>query len=382
MAYIQKSKFLRLLITGLTILTLVLSVSTIIRPVAAGTLTNASDTIEDSDLNITNVEHLIDFVAATTVGPGGSIVVTFESGITVDAASTSITIATSSVKSGATGLPVGGAVSYVTGQSIVLDLYATITAATQYGFRITAGIDNPSAVGSKTVTIKSNSADSNGNSEVPSTGTDVDEAEIRVAFVDDVTVTATVGSTLTFVISPVASSQSIKGLSTTVSSTTTTIPFLTLTVDTPAIAAQTLSVITNADDGYTVTLEQTQNLTSAGGADIDCLDDGSCLNASGTYAVWSSPAATLGSEATYGHFGFTTEDNTLGGGCTDDEFSTNKWGGLSGSTSDEVMCHDGPADGSTEDEGLVKVGFQVEVSALQEAGDYTNALTYICTPTY
>ena len=48
----------------------------------------------------------------------------------------------------------------------------------------------------------------------------------------------------------------------------------------------------------------------------------------------------------------------------------------------EVMYHGGPADGSMQDKGSVEVAYRIQITALQEAGDYTNTLTYVATPTY
>jgi hypothetical protein len=48
----------------------------------------------------------------------------------------------------------------------------------------------------------------------------------------------------------------------------------------------------------------------------------------------------------------------------------------------EVMYNGSPSDGSTQNVGLAKVAYRVQISALQEAGDYTNTLTYTVTPTY
>jgi hypothetical protein len=46
------------------------------------------------------------------------------------------------------------------------------------------------------------------------------------------------------------------------------------------------------------------------------------------------------------------------------------------------MYHNGPSDGLTADIGTTTVAYTVGITALQEAGDYSNTLTYICTPTY
>jgi hypothetical protein len=47
------------------------------------------------------------------------------------------------------------------------------------------------------------------------------------------------------------------------------------------------------------------------------------------------------------------------------------------------MGHDGPADGTTDGVGDAYIGYQVQISPLQEAGDdYTTTLRYVITPTF
>jgi hypothetical protein len=46
------------------------------------------------------------------------------------------------------------------------------------------------------------------------------------------------------------------------------------------------------------------------------------------------------------------------------------------------MYSSGPADSLTDDIGSTSVAYSLEISALQESGDYSNTLTYVCTPTY
>ena len=80
--------------------------------------------------------------------------------------------------------------------------------------------------------------------------------------------------------------------------------------------------------------------------------------------------------------GLHTDDsdlNSLGGY---DDFSTNLFAGLNSTDPMPIMHHNGPSDGSTEDKGAVNVIYQAEIGSLQEAGDYENTLTYICTPTF
>jgi hypothetical protein len=145
----------------------------------------------------------------------------------------------------------------------------------------------------------------------------------------------------------------------------------------PTTLAQSLSVATNARNGYTVTLNQNQNLLSSTGADIDRFQDDT---PPGSPAAWASPSGSLGSENTYGHMGITTEDATLAGG---DDFGSDLWAGDFVNNAREVLYHDGPADGITANEGSTTVGFKAEIMAFQEAGtDYQAVITYVATPVF
>ncbi len=238
---------------------------------------------------------------------------------------------------------------------------------------------NPDSVASQTINILTETDAS----------AELEKVDVVVAIIDDVTVTATVSSALTFEIAAVNSGQTVNGSDTTVTTTATTIPFSTLTAGTPAIAAQDLTVTTNADDGFTVTMFQDNNLGSEAGSDINGFQ--SALDtwvANSAPETWVDPNTydVLDDVSTYGHFGYTTQDTSLGVG-TADRFDSNKWASFTTedggtSTNLEIFYHDGPADGSTEHIGSTRTGFQVETTALQEAGDYTNTITYICTPTY
>jgi hypothetical protein len=73
-------------------------------------------------------------------------------------------------------------------------------------------------------------------------------------------------------------------------------------------------------------------------------------------------------------------------GITSDDtnyFGSNLWAGDILVTPRAIYTHNGPVDGTTTGEGTTRVGYQIEISNLQEAGqDYTNTLTYIATPTF
>jgi len=353
----------------------------------AASLTDVKDTISDSDLGV-DANHEIKFTVTGAVPADGQIKITFDAaGQNFDL--TGVVVGDIDLNVGGTERTLGttqtdtvdGVTIDTTNDYILFDL-ATSTGAisantaviVEIGTNATGGtnqINNPTTAGSYKILIETKDT----------ANALIDSAEAMVAIIEDVVVTATVSATLTFTVSGVASGQEVNGAWTDITSTATTIPFGTLTVNSSTTAAQDLSVTTNADDGFVVTIFQDQNLTSAGGSDIDCFDDGVCVDYTSATA-WSAPAGTLDQENTYGHFGITSEDNSLGTNCASDYYGSDLWAGLSGTTQAEVMCHTGPADGSTAHKGATRVGFTVEINALQEAGDYTNTITYIVTPTY
>ena len=136
--------------------------------------------------------------------------------------------------------------------------------------------------------------------------------------------------------------------------------------------AQDLTVVTNASNGFQVTVEHDGNLRSSSGADIDGFIDGAWTD---TPTAWQPPATTLNDEDTYGHMGISSDDTGF-------SFTEDEW--ISASTTPRVMFdHPNSTDGSTTGEGTTRIAYQIEISALQEAGnDYTNTLTYIATPTF
>ncbi len=125
-------------------------------------------------------------------------------------------------------------------------------------------------------------------------------------------------------------------------------------------------------------MQQDGTLESSNLSDIDGFIDGAYTN---TPVVWQAPANTLLNENTWGHWGLTSDDTDLNAG----EFTSgggNKWVAAS-TTPRQIFSHGGPADGVTQDVGSATIGYQVEISPLQEAADdYTTTLMYIATPTF
>ena len=127
---------------------------------------------------------------------------------------------------------------------------------------------------------------------------------------------------------------------------------------------------------FVVTVQNSGNLLSSNGADIDGFIDGAYTN---TPALWASPTNNIANENTWGHWGITSSDD-----INTSEFSTGGTKFVSASTTArQIFGHTGPADGTTANIGSTTVGYKIQITPLQEAADdYSTTLTYIATPVF
>jgi len=305
----------------------------------------AKDTISDSDPSATNITHDFEFNLNTAATSSAVLRITWPSEF-------------SDISESAT-CPNGGTAS-TTGK--VLDCTGVFLVSTSTITDLSATSTNPSTAGSYAIEMQ----------VLNEGGTEIENAQVRVYIIDNVDVTATVPATLTFTVRGTTSGAVINGEATTADSATTTLSFGTISDTNQKVLGQTLEVSTNASDGFAVTVAQTANLTNAGGDDIDSF-------ATSTTAIWSAPTVDLDDENTFGWMGVTSDDTDI------TAFSGTKYSGLDFPSSVApltVFSHDGPADGSTQDKGLAHVAFSLQISDVQEAGDYSTTITYVCTPTY
>ena len=339
--------------------------------VAAGQLTNVSDTISDSTPSH-GASHVVQYTSPSPLSVGTTVKIGFDPGTNNFSVASLNNGDISAV--GFTPVTFCGAASdemQIVVNNTANDRNVTFTVCP--GDTVPAGtititfanskITNPAAEGSYIVRIS---------------GTQPNSGDARVAIINQAQLTASVDTSLTFSIYGVASSTTVNGDPVQTSTTTTAIliPFGTLQPGVPKMAAQRLTVGTNARNGFIVTIKENQNLTSSNGADIDLFKDG---NANITPVAWAAPSATLGSENTYGHIGVTSEDADLNGG----EFTGDKFAGNFGTTSRVIFSNSGAADALTPNVGSTTIGYKIQISSLQEAGnDYTNTLTYVCTPSF
>ena len=340
----------------------------------AANLTSISNTLSDSEPAVVS-NHFIQFIVPTSspgVIAGGTIVVQFPAGFVMGTvAFGDVDLSINGTDATLAAAPAGatwGAV--VSGQNLTLTSGSGTVTAGQI-VRIEVGTN--ATFGTAGVNRVTNPAVN--SYEFVVTAGAADTGRTRVAIIANVLVTAIVNTSFTFVVTGLATSTAVNGTSTTGSTTATTIPFGVLTAGQIKTMAQRLNVTTNARNGFVVTVEQDQNLLSSTGADIDGFIDGAYTN---TPVAWVSPTNTILNENTWGHWGLTSEDSNLNA----DEFGSALFVAAS-TTPRQIFSHTGPADGLTADIGETDIGYQIQISALQEAGDdYSTILTYIATPTF
>ncbi len=335
----------------------------------AANVISFSNTLSDSEPGVVS-NHTLSFVTPTGLVAGNSISIDFgtaifgnidsldEGDVDLNIAGVEKTLAASA--SGATwGVSAAGSVVTITSGTDVIGTNATVTI--EIGTNATTGgtgvhrILNP-AVGSYEIIVDLEGSDTGAT---------------RVAIVNVVTVTAAVETIFNFTVTGVNADQGVNTATTTSTSTPTAIPFGILALDTPATAAQDLQVSTNAANGFVVTVQTDHQLLSATGADIDGFADGAYTTSP---IAWASPTKAIGNENTYGHWGLTSDDTGYFGSAEYASAST---------TPVEIFSHNGPVDGAEAGVGITRVGYTVEITALQEAGDdYTATLTYVATPVF
>ena len=344
------------LIAFWTILSLALAFLPITTGTEAAQLLQAKDTITDSKPGAT-AKHTFTFTTQTEIPTSGKIEVTFN--VSGNPGNFNL--------SGATITCPGSGSGSTTTNSVICS-YTTGSLATGTYNLIVNNVVSPNATGSYLLTIETRNASDQR----------LDYAEVRIALVSGVTVTAHVPALLTFEVKGVNAGTRVESGTTTVTSTATTINFGTVNAGTEYLTAQKLVVSTNANYGFSVKVWQNQNLTNAMGNDIDKFKDG----VTSTPQTWATPTANPGFEDTYGHFGLRSDDSDV-----ELNYGTNLWVGFYGDGSayqHEVLKSTRPTagEGDSQGDGWDYTEYKLQISALQEAGDYQNTLTYICTPTY
>lgn len=214
----------------------------------------------------------------------------------------------------------------------------------------------------------------------------LDQSNIKVAVIEGVLVSATVQETLSVTIAGVASSTSVCGVTTDVTTTATAVPWGTISsFGAFQEAAQTVTVSTNADAGYVVKAEENDQMGKDGvtctgptaGESVSCIQDTTCGASAcdhDTTADWTG----------VGYYGL---GYTLSG--TDATFAYNSGGTFmsrqfadqetTGPAEDKqtIMSNGGPVASSQ-----VSLCYRLNVSATQPAGYYYNKVQLTATATF
>ncbi len=189
----------------------------------------------------------------------------------------------------------------------------------------------------------------------------LDSVTIAYVYTDGQSVSITIDPTLSFSVAGVASGGTVNSATTNVTTTSTAVPLGTPTISTNQIAAQDITVSTNAGAGYTVYTRYTAKPTSG----ANTLNDWTGSNATPT------TFSAAGTEA----FGYTTNDFTLGTG-TAARFSSNKWAAFTTSNL-EVAYDAAPVSAQT-----TRVGYQVGIAGATKAGSYITTVIFTATPVF
>lgn len=196
------------------------------------------------------------------------------------------------------------------------------------------------------------------------TSSAVDSGTASFIWTTGQSVSLTVDPTISFSLALVGVGQTVNSKAITVATTTSTIPFSTVTSSANAVAAHDATVTTNAGSGYTVYVKYSAAPTSSGNSIDDLV---TCTN------LVPCSFSGAGTEA----FGYTTEDTSLSAiGDGVDRFGSNEWAAFSVNNS-EVIYNSGAISSQT-----TRVGYQVGISGTTPAGAYTTTVVLTATPWY
>jgi len=208
-----------------------------------------------------------------------------------------------------------------------------------------------------------------------SCSTSIENITVQFIYTNGSTVSLSVDPAFTFTVNAVntgsdVDSDDTSSEDTNVTSTATTVPFGTVTSTTNGIAAQDLTINTNAANGYNIYFRQTQALTNAASDTIDAVSVPQGTDC--TYAVPQLFTAA-GNEA----FGFTTDDADISSGNYQSNVGASSYCDVTGSN--QAVATRATATASTE---TTRVGYQAGVSTTTEPGTYSNTVIYTAVPTY
>lgn len=211
----------------------------------------------------------------------------------------------------------------------------------------------------------------------------LDSTNVVVAPIEGVLISATVDQTLSFTVAGIASGQTACNATTTVGTTSYSVPWGTLAIANQfSNAAQLLSVSTNASNGYLVTIEQNDQMgmnggscpTVSAGEAQDCIKDTACDAGTCNYANYGNWATATNNGLGYSlasvsgtpaSFYWGGASNWYAKALPDQEASLAK---------QTIMSATGPVSNNQAD-----VCYRISISGTQPAGYYYNKVKYTAT---
>lgn len=217
-----------------------------------------------------------------------------------------------------------------------------------------------------------------------------DTTTTSVGAIEAVRVTASVAPQITFQISGIASGVTACGVSTGVSTTAAAVPLGELAISAYTNAAQSLSVSTNATNGYTVTVRANDQLGRNAGACVGDNTGANCIPDSvGNNSLMSHTVSDEWTSTTVKGFAYSLH-NVNSTGLTPAFLYTTATDNCTGTycarqfadTEDSQAAQQIFSSSSVADEHNLYVCYRAIISATQAAGDYENHLIYTATATF
>lgn len=224
-----------------------------------------------------------------------------------------------------------------------------------------------------------------------------DSTAVGIGVIEAVKITASVPEQLTFSVTAVAEGVSTCGVATDVTTTATAVPFGEVSLDTFTDAAQTLTISTNAANGYSVTAIANDQLGLDGGAcagdptaagSPSCIPDSAGDNAGMTHAAfdaWDLTATKGFAYSLYDSSGSISNGsaeafnyNEGSGNCSGASFCAKQFADSEDSQTAQAIFGSNTVASS---ENLF-VCYRISPSAVTTAGDYQNSITYTATATF
>lgn len=296
-----------------------------------------------------------------------------------------------------TGMDASGAAINATGWNVFTSTNWAMGAKTANSFKITSALGDTGGTSSSWVvdTITNPStADTtfyawiNTYTNINCSTGPLDNGVVAFATVSAVTVSATVLESLSFAVALVTNTNcTITGGASKITTTATTVPYATVNTEDFYDGCQSLTISTNANEGYTATVQETDQLTEP--VNSDQIPDGNC---DGGGSPCSETTSAAWATDTNNGFAYCMDDITGDAAATaqavnwatakqcggvSQSFMINPENNVDSPDTADMMKSAGPISGDNS-----YIGFRLSVDGAQEPGAYSTTIVYVATPRY